>query len=119
MNKITGTGVEQIDRYDYLKRQYCRQLEIWQERADQEYQLCCEKQGRESNKKCRGLLHIIAKFKMDAYEAGISGEGFPGVAEAIGDMAEHCSDDPMGRAFFETIEETIIESYRQGQEARR
>lgn len=119
MNKITGTGVEQIDRYDYLKRQYSRQLEIWQERADQEYQLCCEKQGREPNHQIRGLLHIIATFKMDAYTAGISGESFPGFVEAIEHMASQCADDPIGRAFFETIEETIIKSYMQGQEARR
>lgn len=119
MNKITGTGVEQIDRYDYLKRQYSRQLEIWQERADQEYQLCCEKQGRESNKKCRGLLHIIAKFKLDAYTAGIDGDDMPNVITDIENMANHFSDDPMGGMFFETIGETLIDSYTQGQEARR
>lgn len=120
MDKITGAGVEQIDKYEYMKRQYSRGLDLWQERADQEHQAYCEKQGIEpDNKKWRGLLHIIAKFKVDAYTAGIDGDDMPNVISDIKSMADHFSDDPMGGMFFGAISDTLIDSYTQGQEARR
>lgn len=120
MNKIIGAGVEQIDKYEYMKRQYSRALDLWQERADQEHQAYCEKQGREpDNKKWRGLLHIIAKFKLDAYTAGVDGGDMPNVISDIESMADQFSDDTMGSMFFGVIADTLIDSYTQGQEARR
>lgn len=119
MNKIIGAGVEQIDKYEFEKRQYSRGLDLWQERADQERQVYYEKRGQEpDNKKWRGLLHIIAKFKLDAYTAGIDGGDMPNVISDIESMADQFSDDPMGSMFFGVIADTLIDSYTQGQEAR-
>ena len=119
MNKIIGAGVEQIDKYEFEKRQYSRGLDLWQERADQERQAYYEKRGQEpDNKKWRGLLHIIAKFKLDAYTAGIDGGDMPNVISDIERMADQFSDDPMGSMFFGVIADTLIDSYTQGQEAR-
>lgn len=115
MNKIIGAGVEQIDKYEFEKRQYSRGLDLWQER-----QAYYEKRGQEpDNKKWRGLLHIIAKFKLDAYTAGIDGGDMPNVITDIESMADQFSDDPMGSMFFGVIADTMIDSYTQGQEARR
>lgn len=120
MNKIIGVGVEQIDKHEYQIRQYEKALDQWQERADQEHQACYEKQGLEPNiKEWRGLLHILAKLKLDAFVAGIKGDKLPNTANAIDCMAMQLSDDPMGVEFFKAVEESIIRSYTHGQEARR
>lgn len=120
MSKIIGAGVEQIDRYEYQKKQYEKALQIWQEKADQERYRYCEKNGKDHDHKMwRGLFYIISKFKMEAFSAGIEGSREPDVVGKIECLAERCENEPMGSDFWEEIIRIIRASYEDGQKARR